>query len=79
MTDVRVGDVWADNDYRCEGRTVMVVAITDGKAICSVAWPNLKHGRVRHRTAIRLDRFRPNSTGYRLISRVRGDLTRSQL
>lgn len=66
-TVVRVGQVWADNDWRSEGRTVMVMEIVGDRAICSVAWPNHKHLR---RTAIALRRFRPNSTGYRLISDV---------
>lgn len=67
MSEVRVGQVWADNDSRSEGRKLMVMAITDGKAICSVAWPDNK---TRKRTAIRLDRFKPTSTGYRLVSDV---------
>jgi hypothetical protein len=64
---VRVGQVWADNDWRSAGRTVMVIAITDGKAICAVAWPGHK---TRNRTQIKLRRFRENSTGYRLIADV---------
>lgn len=67
MTDVRVGQVWADNDYRSEGRTVMVMEIVGDSAICSVAFGNNK---TRKRTKILLRRFRPNSTGYRLIADV---------
>lgn len=71
MSDVKVGQVWADNDWRSAGRTIEVEEVTATHAICKVLTkvdspaygpPN---GR---RTRIRLDRFRPTSTGYRLMS-----------
>ncbi len=62
---VEVGQVWADNDWRSTGRTVMVMEVQGDKAICAVAWPGHK---VRKRTTIALRRFRPSSTGYRLLA-----------
>jgi hypothetical protein len=55
---VEPGQVWADNDPRGYGRQVTIQSLdathataTDGKRT----------------TRIRLDRFRPTSTGYRLV------------
>ncbi|MEU5946296.1 hypothetical protein ABZ793_12130 [Micromonospora sp. NPDC047465] len=83
---VRVGQVWADNDKRSEGRRVRVIAIEPAQPAAphhravparavvervdanGQAMTNGK-GTVPH-TRIRLDRFRPTSTGYRLIQDV---------
>jgi hypothetical protein len=81
--EVKVGQVWADNDKRCKGRTIRVDAIEAGKAVCTVLtnadavqaaldagdpmW--VADGRKRP-TRISLGRFRPTSTGYRLINEV---------
>ena len=79
---VRVGSVWADHDKRSAGRHVQVVAVdaTHAKVeLCSErgrpargheAAPVAKPGR---QTKIRLDRFRPTSTGYRLVSEPTAD------
>src|SRR5688572_8484729 len=61
---VRVGQLWADRDKRSLGRLLRVVAIEEDKAV--VQSPS---GRGR-KTRIRLDRFRPNSTGYLLMQAV---------
>ncbi len=76
--EVRVGQIWADNDKRSQGRRLRVVAIEP-------AVPATPHHRavperavVRdineapHKgfTRVRLDRFRPTSNGYRLIKDV---------
>lgn len=66
---VEIGQVWADNDWRSTGRTVEVVAIDQTHATVKV----LTNGRGTYakpgRTSrVRLDRFRPTSTGYRLVS-----------
>lgn len=83
MADVRVGQVWADNDPRVAGRTLRVDAIEGGKATCTVLtndddtqalidnplrapWANRSDRRGRE-TRISLSRFKPTSTGYRLI------------
>lgn len=70
MTEVKPGQVWADNDPREEGRTLRVERIEDDKAICtvlsnrSVGSYTASVGRI---TRISLRRFRPTSTGYRLV------------
>jgi hypothetical protein len=83
---VRVGQVWADNDKRGYGRHVRVVAIepavpgdrytraVPARAVVELVkarknWPDTKPGR---RTRIKIDRFRPTSTGYCLIHDVPG-------
>jgi hypothetical protein len=78
-TEVKPGQVWADNDPRCEGRTLRVEAIEDTKAVCVVltnskltqghldqktGWAKDMRGKT---TKISLNRFRPTSTGYRLL------------
>ena len=55
---VEVGQIWADN----VGETHAVVKVLTAVDSPAYGPPN---GR---RTRIRLDRFRPTSTGYRLIS-----------
>ncbi len=59
--NVRVGQVWEDNDWRGYGRKVRVLAI-DGRHAIVGAGVNGDGRRAR----IRLDRFRPTSTGYKL-------------
>lgn len=63
MTEVRVGQVWADNDPRSEGRKVRIIHVDGTHATVGPADPKAR-GRA---TRIRLDRFKPTSTGYRLI------------
>jgi hypothetical protein len=65
---VRVGQVWADLDKRSKGRRIRVLevgqyhaTVRDADAVPG-AWPPAR------KTRIRLDRFRPTSTGYRLVS-----------
>lgn len=82
--DVRIGQVWADNDKRSTGRHLKVIAFTDfaaaagGKprsAVVVLCTPNGRtiytNGKAR-RTRIKLARFRPTSTGYRLVHDVIG-------
>lgn len=83
MPEVRVGQVWADNDPRCAGRTLRVDTVDDHKVLCTVLtnddhtqelvdnpskhpWMNRNDRRGRT-TRISLARFKPTSTGYRLI------------
>lgn len=62
--DVRVGQVWVDNDKRHKVlRRVRVELIDKGRAKCWSYYANEVMGRY---VWIRLDRFRPNATGYRL-------------
>ena len=62
--DVKVGQVYEDNDSRHFGRTVRVLAVYTSFAV--VIHENVgKHGRT---TMINLDRFRLTNRGYRLVS-----------
>jgi len=58
---VRVGQVWADNDSRGFNRKIRVVEIGETHAVVEAC----DYG--KKRTRIRLDRFKPTSTGYRLV------------
>ncbi|KXO99066.1 hypothetical protein AXK58_24235 [Tsukamurella tyrosinosolvens] len=57
---VEKGQVWADNDKRMAGRELRVLEVGDTHA--TVTEINDTSGRT---TQIRLDRFKPTSTGYR--------------
>lgn len=72
--EVQIGQVWADNDTRTEGRTVKVEEINGDKAVCRVLAPPFDYpqGRVGHTTKIAIRRFKPTSTGYRLIREADG-------
>lgn len=59
--EVKPGQVWTDNDWRSKGRLLKVLAVDETHA--TVQSPS-GLGRM---TRIRLDRFRPTSTGYRLV------------
>lgn len=64
---IRPGQVWADNDRRCEGRTVRVDSVDASFAECTVltavggGTPKIRKVRLL------LDRLHPVSGGYRLI------------
>ncbi len=80
--------MWADNDYRAAGRTLRVTAVDATHATCTVLTDRTvstyrhpggyvhgtgtTHG-VGRTTRIRIDRFRPTTTGYRLVSDVPTD------
>ena len=80
---VRPGQVWADNDVRSKGRTVRVVEVGSLTAICEILTNSDAHQEyvdgVRsmagyrpvdmrgRRTQIALRRFKPTSTGFRLL------------
>lgn len=74
MTEVRVGQVWADNDPRMLGRTLRVDDVRDGKAACVVLTPGRFSGPsvVGRRVRISLKRFRPTHNGYRLVTEAEG-------
>ena len=72
MTDVRAGQIWADNDKRSAGRTLRIVEVDETHAIAEEIAYSETTGRTRHlpnarQTRIRLDRFKPTSSGYRLL------------
>lgn len=76
---VRPGQVWADNAKRHKGRTLRVERVTGGLAHCRIltntdaiqALLDRGHRHIRDQRdttiSIALVRFRPTSTGYRLI------------
>lgn len=75
MTDTSpapaVGQIWQDNDKRGHGRMVRIVAVDGTHAVVELAVPRgagHQHAMPGRRTRIRLDRFRPTSTGYRYIA-----------
>lgn len=58
--DVRPGQVWVDQDKRSDGRQITILSVGDTHAVVkNVA-----------KTRVRLTRFRPNCTGYRLLKDV---------
>lgn len=66
MSAVKVGQLWQDNDKRNRAlRFVRVTAVDETHARCE-AWYE-EAGSTARTVRIRLDRFRPTSTGYRLI------------
>jgi hypothetical protein len=65
-TTVRPGQIWADNDKRSNGRELRIERVDDQYAY---AVSPGRGGRFQQ-TRIRLDRFRPTSTGYRLVQDV---------
>lgn len=71
--EVKVGQVWADNDKRSAGRHVKVIAIEVLHKQAVVRQCTADGQLIGRRvTRIRLDRFRPTSTGYRLVEDVAG-------
>lgn len=64
-----VGQVWQDNDPRQDSRQVRIVELTDTHAVVTLVQPRepVSSARAGRRTRIRLDRFRPTSTGYRYV------------
>jgi hypothetical protein len=62
---VRVGQVWKDTDPRIKARELVVEQIDQTHATMRVVGTN-------RRPRIRLDRFRPNSTGYKCVRDVAG-------
>lgn len=72
MDNVKVGQVWIDNDYRTSGRRcVCVNQINGDKALCAVGTydPSTKTpvAWTSRQTTISLRRFKPTATGYRLV------------
>lgn len=73
MTDTptpAVGQIWQDNDKRGYGRRLRIVELDGTHAVCELVVPragDLLAAKPGRRTRIRLDRFRPTSTGYRYI------------
>lgn len=65
---VRPGQVWADNDKREKGRRLIRVVLVDEVAQYALVAPYTGRDNAKGRvTRIRLNRFKPTSTGYRLV------------
>jgi hypothetical protein len=64
--EVKIGQLWTDNDPRYDGqRSITVVKINGITATCKVISNlNASVGKI---VKIRLDRFKPTKTGYTLI------------
>ncbi|MBX7464918.1 hypothetical protein K1Y80_02330 [Streptomyces sp. MAG02] len=61
--------IWQDNDSRAQGRRLRITAVDETHATCEVVagrWASMPT--VGRSTRIRLDRFRPTSTGYLYIT-----------
>jgi hypothetical protein len=87
--EVRIGQVWQDNDKRGYGRRVRIVEIVNrhipGRPSMGTGTPHavvelvtgrgVGYGQAKpgRRTTIRLDRFKPTATGYRLVSEPEGE------
>lgn len=74
---VEPGQVWQDCDKRAGGRQITVVSVDATHAECREVAYNQLDGIVAdlpgaRKTRIRLDRFRPVSTGYRLVRHADG-------
>lgn len=70
-----VGQVWADNDKRSYGRLLRIVEIDATHATVALVSPRdrgVSSAEAGRRTRIRLDRLKPTSTGYRLITDTPG-------
>jgi hypothetical protein len=70
--DVRVGQVWQDNDPRENGRYLRIIDVDASRATVRRVAYNETDGIAAdlpgvRATRIRLDRFRPTSAGYRLV------------
>lgn len=66
---VHLNEIWQDWDIRFRNyppRLIEVISIKNNMATCK----NLQTGKI---TKIRLDRFKPNSTGYKLLGIPIGD------
>lgn len=64
--DVQPGQTWIDNDKRSKGRRIRIVSVDARYAYgCTIR----EDDTVIRETRIALERFKPNSTGYRLEQR----------
>lgn len=64
---VEVGQIWVSADKREASRRLTVVAVDVDSGVAHV------EGTLGRRSRIRLDRFRPTSTGYRRIYPTEGE------
>lgn len=70
---VKVGQVWADNDVRTPGRYLKIKEVVPADGVAIVARVNSGGGALWGKYSprpIKLRRFRPTHTGYRLVKDV---------
>lgn len=68
--NVKPGQVWEDVDPRMHGRQFKVRDIDETHATVVITRPNEQASTTRIVYRIKLTRFKPTSTGYRLIQDV---------
>lgn len=69
--NVKVGQIWGDCDPRMGGREFKVYEIGETHATVVITRPNDHAYDPRPVQRIKLTRFKPTSTGYRLIEDVK--------
>lgn len=76
QNEVKVGQIWVDNDKRAAGRQLKILTVdkappgkqlSSGYATAEVISDRRAGLRTNRQTCILLSRFKPNSTGYRLV------------
>ncbi len=69
---VKVGQVWADCDKRCLGRSIKILAIEGDRAVCEVLTgiAGSMAPVVGRKVRVAIKRLRPTATGYKLVSDV---------
>lgn len=76
---VKIGQIWVDNDKRAAGRRLKILTVdeaspgkqlSNGYATAEVISDRRAALRTNRHTSILLSRFKPNSTGYRLVKDV---------
>jgi hypothetical protein len=81
VANVGIGQVWKDNDKRQASRFVLVTRIwertNEGGACYAICRLCNAEGQplTKRETRIRLDRFRPTSTGYVLVKEATGSVS----
>lgn len=68
---VEIGQVWEDTDWRMHGRRIRIEIINKNRGVALVRVVSNGESMSRsvgRTTRIRLDRFKPTSTGYRLVT-----------
>jgi len=71
MQTVKAGQIWADNDKRRKGRTIIVRSLLNGRAHCEVLTQAPGRFIKKKFTKIKLERFRPRANGYTLYEDVK--------
>lgn len=69
--EVKVGQIWKDNDARYKGRTVRVVEIQDNNVLAAIITDvGGRHVKVPRIARLPASRFSPEHKGYTLVRNV---------